>query len=443
MAQGAEGVGLFRTEMLFLARKEPPGEDEQFDEYRRALAACGGRPVIVRTLDVGGDKPLPYLSLPREDNPFLGYRAVRIYREFDSLFRTQVRALVRASAHGPLRVMIPMVASIDDVRWVRDVIADEQARLQADAIAFDPRMPLGAMIEVPAAAFMMAELSRALDFFSIGTNDLLQYLLAADRTNPRVAGIARPFEPSFLRVLDSIVSQAREHGRWIGLCGELGGQARFLPLLVGLRLDEISMTVGEVAATKALLGSLSAEKCRALLGDALKAATADEVERRLDERGHWRAQPLIEPDLVALDVEARSQQEAIKAAVDLLYAAGRTDRPRDVEDAVWRREATYPTNVGHGVAVPHCKTDTVGSNSLAVVRLRRPVAWSASDEQPVRTVLLLASRQSDPATEHLRVFAALARTLMHEEFRNELDEAADPAAVCATLERGVSGGGRH
>jgi multiphosphoryl transfer protein len=434
MACGAEGIGLFRTEMLFLARKEAPSEDEQFEEYRRALTLAAGRTVIIRTLDVGGDKPLPYLALQREDNPFLGYRAVRIYREFDDLFRAQVRALIRASAFGPLRVMIPMIASLDEVPWVRGVIAGEQAALDAQGVAFDRAMQVGGMIEVPATAFMMGALSQVLDFFSIGTNDLLQYFLAADRTNPLVAPLANPLEPPFVHLLDQIITGAHANGRWIGLCGELGGQARYLPILVGLGLDEISMAIPEVASTKALLSSLSAARCRELVDHALHASVPGEVAERLDERSHWRPQPLLEPDLVALEVDAQCKEEAIKAAVDLLYAAGRTDRPRDVEDAVWRRESGYSTGFENGFAIPHCKTDAVAANSMAVVRLRTAVPWDTSDDPPVRTIILLAIREADRATAHLSVLAALARRLMHEEFRNAVERAQDAAAVCAVLE---------
>jgi fructose-specific PTS system IIA-like component len=431
--QGAEGIGLFRTELLFLARKEPPDEEEQFEEYRRALTVAAGRPVIVRTIDVGGDKPLPYLPLPREDNPFLGYRAVRIYREFEPLFRTQVRALARASTHGPLWVMIPMVASLDEVGWVRWVIADEQARLEAAGTRVDRRMPVGAMIEVPAAAFMIGALSQSVEFFSVGTNDLLQYFAAVDRTNPRVAALANPLEPAFLRLLDGIVADAHANGRWVGLCGELAGQPRYLPLLVGLGFDEISVAPPDVAAIKALLGSLSAASCRALVEDARRASTPGEVAERLTDRRHWRAQPLLDADLVALDVDARSKEEAIKAAVDLLYAAGRTDRPLEVERAVWEREATYSTGFGHGFAIPHCQTDAVGAHSMVVIRLRQGVAWNSLDGQPVRTVVLLVIRQAERAGEHMRVLAALARRLMHEDFRASLEQAPDAAGICATL----------
>jgi fructose-specific PTS system IIA-like component len=434
VAGGAEGVGLFRTEMLFLARKDPPSEDEQFEQYARAVADAGGRPVIVRTIDIGGDKPLPYLSLPKEDNPFLGYRAVRIYREFEGLFRSQVRALVRASAFGRLQVMIPMVSCLDEVTWVREVIADEQARLAAAGVAFNREMPVGAMIEVPSAAFLIARLADTMDFFSVGTNDLLQYFLAVDRANPRMAPLANPLEPSFLRLLDHIVSDAHRCGRWVGLCGEMGGQARYLPVLVGLGLDEISLAPPDIASTKALLGSLSGSACRALVERAMQAPGAPDVARLLDERGHWRPLPLTEPELVRVDADCRTKEEAIKAAVDLLYGAGRTDRPRDVEEAVWRREAEYSTGFGHGFAIPHCKTDAVGANSMAIVKLRAGVNWGALDGQPVGTVVLLTIREAEQATTHMRVLASLARRMMHEAFRAQVEQEEDPAALCRLLQ---------
>jgi len=430
---GADGVGLFRTEMLFLARKNPPSEDEQFAQYSRAVTAAEGRPIIARTLDVGGDKPFPYLSLPKEANPFLGYRAVRIYREFEGLFRSQIRALVRASALGRLQVMIPMVSCLDEVTWVREVIADEQARLAAAGVAFNPAMPVGAMIEVPSAAFLLEPLAGALDFFSVGTNDLLQYFLACDRDNPRLTPLANPLEPSFLRLLDRIVSEARAHGRWVGLCGDMAGRARFLPVLVGLGFDELSVPPPEVPATKALISGLSAAACRALVERAIGARTARDVEQMVDERGHWRPLPLTEPELVRVRADCRTKEEAIKTAVDLLYGAGRTDRPRDVEEAVWRREADYSTGFGHGFAIPHCKTDAVDANSMAVVKLQHGVEWGALDGDAVRTVVLLAVRESDTAATHMRVLASLARRMMHEEFRVQVEQEQDPAALCRLM----------
>ncbi|MHB1313362.1 MAG: phosphoenolpyruvate--protein phosphotransferase, partial [Gemmatimonadaceae bacterium] len=187
MAEGADGVGLFRTEMLFLNRDDPPGEEEQFEEYRRALVAAAGKPVIIRTLDIGGDKPVPYLRMPHEENPYLGFRAVRMYREFETMVRTQVRALVRASAFGDLRVMVPMISRLEEAEFMRQMVAEEQARCTRDGHVFAPLMQVGAMVEVPAMAFQLDHFCQALDFFSIGTNDLLQYFGAVDRDNDKVA----------------------------------------------------------------------------------------------------------------------------------------------------------------------------------------------------------------------------------------------------------------
>lgn len=436
-AAGAEGIGLFRTEMLFLDREQPPTEAEQFEQYRRVLAEAGGRPVIIRTLDIGGDKPIPYLRLPKEENPFLGYRGVRLYPESETVFRDQVRALVRASAFGRLRVMIPMISRVEEVQWVRKVIAEEQAGCAGAGVAFDQTMQVGAMVEVPSIAFLLDRLCGELDFFSIGTNDLLQYFVAVDRANRKVASLYDPGNPAFLRLLKKIVDDIHAHGRWVGLCGEMGGQIRYLPLLVGLGLDEISMVAPAIAAAKAELTGLSAAACHALVEEALACATAYEVGQLLDEFESRRPAPLIDPELVIPHSESRTKEEAIKEMVDRLYVAGRTDRPRDVEGAVWRREAVYSTGFGHGFAIPHCKTDAVRANSLAILKLKTPVEWGSLDGNPVQVLLFLVIRESDQATEHMKVLAALARRLMHEEFRDRLAQEQDADALCRFLEENI------
>jgi fructose-specific PTS system IIA-like component len=432
-AAGAEGIGLFRTEMLFLDRANAPSEEEQFEEYRRALIAAGDRPVIIRTLDVGGDKPLPYLRLPAEDNPFLGYRAVRLYAEFERLFRDQLRALVRASAFGRLKVMVPMVSSVEEVLWVRRILAEEQAACATAGAPYDPAMPLGAMVEVPSLAFLLDHLCARLEFFSIGSNDLLQYAMAVDRANAKVAPLYDAWQPAFLRLLKTIVDAAHAGGRWVGLCGEMGGQADCLPLLVGLGLDEISMAAPRIAATKAALAALFAEACGGLVEQALACPTVAAVGQLLAAFDQASPAPLIDPDLVVFGVEARSKEEAIKIAVDRLCIGGRTDCPRDVEEAVWTREATYSTGFGHGFAVPHARTDAVRAASLVVVRLRTPVDWGSLDDKPVSVLLLLTMRASDTPTAHLKILAALSRRLMHEEFRERLRQEAEPDALCAFL----------
>jgi len=431
--EGAEGVGVFRTETLFQGRAEPPTEDEQFEEYRRAAEAAGSRPVIIRTIDVGGDKPMPYLRLPAEENPFLGYRAIRLYPEFEQIVRTQLRALVRASAFGRVRVMLPMVTSIEEVRWVRRLVAEEQAAASALGLPHDAAMPIGAMVEVPAAALIIDRLCAHVDFFSIGTNDLLQYAMAADRANPHVASLYDPWHPGFIRLLRMIVGDARAGGRWVGLCGEMGGATEHLPLLVGLGLDEISVSVPRVGPIRAALAQLSAAECDRGVEAAAECETAAEAVAAFSAGVRSTAVPLVDDDLIALDVDARSKAEAIKIAVDRLAVTGRTDRPREVEDAVWTRESTYSTGFGHGFAIPHAKTDAVRSASLVMLRLREPVPWGSLDDTPVGTVLLLVMPESHASHQHLRILASLSRRLMHEEFRARLSAATDVEAARSEL----------
>ena len=435
---GADGIGLFRTEMLFLNRDEAPGEDEQFEEYRRALTAAPGKVVIIRTLDVGGDKPISYLRLPTEENPFLGYRAVRMYPEFHTLVRSQMRALVRASAFGQLKVMVPMISRLDEVLWVKGLIAEEQSRCTTSGIAFDAGMQVGAMIEIPSMAFDLDPFCRELDFFSVGTNDLLQYFLAVDRGSDRIARLYDPMTPAFLRLLKKIADDAHAAGRWIGVCGELGGQARALPLLVGMGFDELSMAAPGIAAAKTDVRSLAAASCRELLGQAMACTSGTEVETLLTAFDGKPTLPLVTPDLVMIDAECATREEAIKTIVDQLYVTGRTEHPRDIEAAVWQRESVYSTAFGHGFAIPHCKSDAVNANSLAILRLRRPVEWASLDGQPVSVLILLAISESDQATEHLKILATLARQVMHEEFRDRLVGEPDSETLCSFLLRYLS-----
>jgi fructose-specific PTS system IIA-like component len=430
-ASGADGVGLFRTEMLFLGRSAAPGEEEQFDAYRRVLESAGGKPVIIRLLDIGGDKPLPYLQLPKEENPFLGYRGIRIYRGFEPVIRTQLRTLLRASAHGRLRLLLPMVSCLEEARWVRGVMDAEWTAMNGRGGSCP--IALGAMIEVPSAAFQLDELSRELDFFSIGSNDLLQYFMAADRADARLAGLYSPLQPAFLRLLKQIVDRLRQLGKWVGLCGEMGGQARHLPLLIGLGLDEISVAPSLIGELKRELSRLSAARCRECLENALRCGSAAEVERLLAAKDLRQAPPLVAPELVEVDCDAANKEEAIQIAVDLLHAQGRAVEPRLVEEAVWAREQVYSTGFGAGFAVPHCKSDAVAEGSLVVLRLKRGVDWGALDGQPVRVVVLLAMRESEGASGHMKVFASLARQVMHEEFRARIERGGDAADIAAFL----------
>ena len=439
-AAGAEGIGLFRTEMLFLDRESPPDEAEQFAAYREVLAQAGERTVIIRTLDSGGDKPLDYLHLPAEDNPFLGFRAVRIYPRFEDLFRTQIRALLRASVHGKLKLLVPMIAMLDEVRWVKRIIAEDQARCITAGIPFAATMEVGAMIEVPAAAFIMDTLCHELDFFSIGTNDLLQYFTAADRANPNVAALYNPLQPAFLRLLKLVVDEAHKHGKWIGLCGEMGGHARWLPLLAGLGLDEISVPAPAIAQIKAELAGWPPEPCRQLLAAALNCATANEVAGLLRQASAQATVPLFTPELVLTGQTALTREEAIKLATDRLFVLGRTDDSRGLEQAILDRENNCSTGFGFGFAIPHGKTDALRSDSLVIVKLNTPVAWNALDGQPVSVIFLLCVRDSETVAPHLPILAQLARRVMDPAFRTRVQAGNDPHSLYTLLQENLGGG---
>ncbi|MBK7644518.1 MAG: phosphoenolpyruvate--protein phosphotransferase [Planctomycetes bacterium] len=433
-ASGADGIGLFRTEMLFMDREAPPSEEEQFAIYLQAARAAQGRTVIVRTFDVGGDKPVPYLDLAAEKNPFLGRRGVRVYPGQAQLFRTQLRAILRASAFGVIWMMVPMVNSLEELRWVKARIAEARAELDASGRRYDPALRVGVMLEIPSAVFGICDLASEADFFSIGTNDLLQYFMAVDREDAGVAGLASARHPSFLRLLSKIVADARAAGRWVGMCGEMTRSPRNLPLLVGLGLDEISTAAPEIPGQKAAIANLSFAACRELLERALACGTTAQVEELVAHfREQGAAQNLLESEFVCMDSDSRSKEEAIQELVSALYVAGRTEQPRALEDAIWAREAVYSTGLGFGFAIPHCKSDAVCANSIAVLRLAQPIEWGSMDGEPVRCVILLAMRASDQEGAHMKVFSRLARRLMHEEFRERMLAARDRGDVLSCL----------
>jgi multiphosphoryl transfer protein len=433
---GADGIGLYRTELLFARRNAPPPEDEQFAAYAEVVRAAGGRPVILRTADIGGDKPLPYLKLPVERNPFLGYRGIRIYPEHREWIGVQLRAALRASAIGPVWLMAPMIASIEEALWFKSEVTRAQDQLRAQGAAFDARMRLGAMIEVPAAAFLLGRLCGDLDFFSIGTNDLSQYFFAADRENPKLAGVANVRVPAFIALLQRIASEVRANHKWIGLCGEMAGDPRHLPLLFGLGLDEISVSANAIPALKRSAARLSASVCRELLGRAIACGTAAEVERLLDSAALAQdSEPLLSASLVSLRSGSRDKDEAIREIVDAFYAAGRIDDSRRMEDAVWARESVCTTALGHGFAIPHCRTDAVNANSIGILKFERPIEWGPPGGCPVRMVILLAIRESGQNGIHMKVFSRLARKLMDEEFRGRLMEIDDSGEIVSHLGR--------
>ncbi len=257
LTMGAEGVGLLRTEFLFQDRTEPPTEEEQTEIYSRVATIMAPRPVIIRTLDIGGDKPAPYLDLPEEANPFLGWRAIRISLAMPEFFKTQLRAILRAAETGNVHVMFPMIATVEEVARAQALLTEAARELTARGIPHADVIPTGIMVEIPSSSQIADLLAPMVDFFSIGTNDLTQYTFAADRTNARVAGIADPLHPAVLRQIDRVIQAAHEAGRWVGLCGELAGQPEAIPVLLGLGLDEFSMSAVSIPAAKAMLARLA------------------------------------------------------------------------------------------------------------------------------------------------------------------------------------------
>lgn len=253
LAQGAEGVGLLRTELLFMDRDTLPTEEEQFQFYKRVLLHAAGRPVTIRTLDIGGDKPLPYMDLMPEANPFLGYRAIRICLDRPALFLTQLRAILRASIFGKCRIMFPMISGVRELLQAKAFVAVAQADLRAAGQPFDEAVPVGVMIEIPSAALTADVLAQTADFFSIGTNDLTQYVLAVDRMNEQIAGLYDPYHPAVLRLIREVIMQGHKHGIPVGMCGELAGDPRATELLLGMGLREFSMTAGSIPLVKEVI----------------------------------------------------------------------------------------------------------------------------------------------------------------------------------------------
>jgi phosphoenolpyruvate-protein phosphotransferase (PTS system enzyme I) len=278
LENGAEGVGLFRTEFLYMGRDDFPSEDEQFQAYKQVLEQMGEKPVVIRTLDIGGDKHLAYMNLPQEMNPFLGFRAIRLCLEQQDLFRTQLRALLRASAYGNLKIMFPMIATLEEFRQAKAVLAEEKQALLDKGIAVSDRLEVGIMIEIPAAALIADQFAKEVDFFSIGTNDLIQYTMAADRMNERVSYLYQPYHPAVLRLIHRVIQAAHAEGKWVGMCGEMAGDPVAIPILLGMGLDEFSMSAGSILPARYQISRLSKETAAGYTDTILSMSTSQEVE---------------------------------------------------------------------------------------------------------------------------------------------------------------------
>ncbi|WVZ28998.1 phosphoenolpyruvate--protein phosphotransferase [Latilactobacillus sakei subsp. sakei] len=283
LENGSEAIGLYRTEFLYMDSAELPSEDDQFEAYKTVLEGMDGKPVVVRTMDIGGDKKLPYLPLPEEMNPFLGYRAIRISLDRDDIFRTQLRALLRASNYGKLRIMFPMIATVAEFRQAKGILEDEKAKLIAAGQTVSDDLQVGMMVEIPASAVLANQFAKEVDFFSIGTNDLIQYAMAADRMNERVSYLYQPYNPAILRLIKNVIDASHKEGKWTGMCGEAAGDSIMAPLLVGMGLDEFSMSATSVLRVRSLMKRLDTTELTDLVETAVNVNTSNEENQKLVE----------------------------------------------------------------------------------------------------------------------------------------------------------------
>ncbi|WP_300003769.1 phosphoenolpyruvate--protein phosphotransferase [uncultured Cedecea sp.] len=435
-AAGAEGIGLFRTELLFCERTSPPDEEEQYQAYQQVLAQAKGRKVVIRTLDIGGDKPCDYLVVPQEDNPFLGWRGIRLYPAFMTIFRSQIRALLRASATGPLHIMAPMVTTLEEVKWLRTQLNITQQQLNNEGIATGT-WSLGIMAEVPSVLYFLSKAKPYIDFISIGSNDLAQYFLACDRGNVQVRHLYNYFDPSFLHLLQNMTIQAQQAGIDISLCGEMGGDPAALALLLGAGLRQISLSASRIASVKMRLSQLTIEESEQRLEQALLCDSADGVVlEQLQHLSSGITKPVFDPALILLDSPINSKAEVIKVLTDNLEVEQRTFSGPEAEKAIWQREEFFSTALGFAVALPHCKSAAVSSSSVSVMRLAEPLAWN--DEVTVSLVIMLTVSEREKG-EHMKIFSRLARKLMHADFRQQLMKSEDPQQLAEFLELEMAG----
>ncbi len=278
----AEGVGLLRSEFLYMNSEDFPTENEQFEAYKKVAEKLQNKRIVIRTLDIGGDKNLKYMKLPKEDNPFLGYRAIRIFLDNVSLFKVQLRAILRASNYGNLAIMLPMISSIEELRESKKIIQEVKEELKEKQIPFNEDIEIGIMIEIPSVALMAEELAKECDFFSIGTNDLIQYTIAVERGNEKVANLYTHFHPAVIRLIKSAIDGAHKNNILCGMCGEAAGDTSFIPLLIGLGLDEFSMNANKVLQARKLIRDLNFQDCKKLADEVLKLNSIEEIKRRLN-----------------------------------------------------------------------------------------------------------------------------------------------------------------
>lgn len=425
---GAEGVGLFRTEMSFMDRETPPDYAELAELYSRVAALAEGKPVIFRTFDIGGDKPVDYLNLGEEENPFLGFRAVRTYPQYRDLFTLQLKAILTASAVGNAKIMIPMISHVDEVIWCREVLRDVMQEMREQGLPFMENIELGVMLEVPSVIFAIPEIAEHADFFSVGSNDLTQYFFAADRGNSNVSNVYDNYAPAFLRAMQFAADEVHRAGKWIGICGELGASPDFLPLFTGMGFDELSMSATSIPGVKHALRELNYAKCQQLAQSIVKVKRSDEVKAILQspDVNAISHKSILGEAFVFCGLEAQDKNEVIKLMTDNLWLHHRTRNRDKLCDDVWAREDSFSTAVGYGFAIPHTKSEHIDDSTISVATLAKPILWG---DEEVSTVFMLTVSKSAESNAHMKYFSTLARKLMKEEFRNEIKNAVHTEAL--------------
>ncbi|OLS02085.1 phosphoenolpyruvate--protein phosphotransferase [Tissierella creatinophila] len=283
LEKDGEGVGLFRSEFLYMDNDSLPTEDKQFEAYKEVAMKLQDKPLVIRTLDVGGDKEIPYLNLPKEMNPFLGYRAIRVGLDRPEILKTQLRAIYRASHYGNIKIMFPMISSIDELREAKSIAKEVRESLKEDNIPFSDKVEIGIMVEIPAVAVHAKAFAKEVDFFSIGTNDLIQYTLAVDRGNQNISNLYNQYHPAILRLIKMTIDGGHEEGIWVGMCGEVAGDKKLVPILLGMGLDEFSMSAGSILGARYIIRNTSKEEIKSHIDRVLNLSTATDVENYIDE----------------------------------------------------------------------------------------------------------------------------------------------------------------
>jgi multiphosphoryl transfer protein len=411
---GAESIGLFRTEMMYIDSDSCPDKIEIAAQIKSVLSHAVGKSIIIRTLDIGGDKPAKYINFNRESNPFLGYRGIRIYKDNYEIFHDLISSIISENKDNNIKIMVPMVSCLEEVIWFRESVDKIKSELKIFT-----NIELGIMIEVPSITYNLEACCEYVDFFSIGSNDLMQYFMAADRENNSVKNLYNKYNPSFIRLVNNIIKTVKSKGKWIGICGELASDQNFIKLLIGMGIDELSMGVSMIPTSRRTIFGLNAEKCTKLVSDILPINLSDDVEFMVSNVSCEQIEhKIISQDNIFTDVSFIDKDDAIKYMVDNLYINNFIKNKYLVESDIWNRESTYSTDIGFGFAIPHAKSKNIDKTAISVCKLKSPIIWG---KQEVNFIIMLTIQEGNSNdNQHMKIFSLLARKIMNSEFREYL-----------------------